>query len=349
MGELANMEIVDILKLATQQKASDAFIIAGQPVSLKVDGRISPLNDTKLLPEDTFKLIEAVFKLHPNQSFESFVSSGDADFSISIQGIGRFRVNAYRQRNSLAAVIRTVLFTLPHPQEIGIPDQVINISRYVNGLALVTGMAGSGKSTTLACIIDAINHSRNAHIITLEDPVEFIHRHDKCIVSQRELHSDTASYPVALRAALRQSPDIILLGEMRDFETISIAMTAAETGQLLLSSLHTIGAAKTIDRIIDVFPPEQQHQVRLQLSMVLQAVVSQQLLPGANGGLVPAFEIMFLTPAIRNMIRENKVKQIDSEIYAGRAQGMISMNSYIQNLLKEGKITKQTADDYMQD
>lgn len=342
------MEILDIMSLAVERKASDIFLIAGQPVSLKINGRIEPLTGDKLVPNDTERLIHGIFNLSETQNYDRFLQEGDSDFSLSINGIGRFRINTYRQRNSLAAVIRTVMFKLPNPEDLNIPQAVMNIAKFKNGLVLVTGMSGSGKSTTLACIINEINLRRNAHIITLEDPVEFIHRHSKSIVSQREIHSDTTSYPVALRAALRQSPDIILLGEMRDFETISIAMTAAETGQLLLSSLHTIGAAKTIDRIIDVFPPQQQHQIRMQLSMVLRSVVSQQLLPSVDGRLVPAFEIMYLTPAIRNLIRENKVKQIDSEIHAGKAEGMVTMEASIKELFENKKITEETAQFYLE-
>ena len=211
---------------------------------------------------------------------------------------------------------------------------------------LVTGTASSGKSTTLACLIDRINTERNCHIITLEDPVEFIHKHKRSIVSQREIRLDTENYATALRAALRQSPDVILLGEMRDFETIRTAVTAAETGHLVFSSLHTNGVSKSIDRIIDVFPAEQQQQIRMQLSMVLQAVVSQQLLPAVDGSLVPAFEVMVVNPAIRNMIRSGKTKQIDAEIYAGRSEGMCTMDASIQQLLSEGKITDETAQLY---
>lgn len=207
----------------------------------------------------------------------------------------------------------------------------------------MTGSAGSGKSTTLACLIDQINSTREEHIITLEDPLEFLHRHKKSIVSQREVSSDTESYKVALRASLRQSPDVILLGEMRDYETIGVAMTAAETGHLIISTLHTIGAANTIDRIIDVFPANQQRQIAVQLSMVLQAIVSQQLVPDVNGNVIPAFEIMTVTPAIRNMIRENKVPQIDGVVYSSNREDMISMDSSLLKLYQEGKITKETA------
>ncbi|MBC8532016.1 type IV pilus twitching motility protein PilT [Gehongia tenuis] len=337
------MTITEILTKATKEKASDVFLIANLPVSFKIDGTIVPQGEERLKPEDTYQLVEDIYSLVNHKSFEYFLEAGDDDFSFSLSGVGRFRINVYRQRNTLAAVIRTVFFSLPDPEKLGIPAEVMNAHKLGKGLVLVTGMAGCGKSTTLACIVDAINKSRSCHIITLEDPVEFIHRHNRSIVSQREIHSDTESYASALRAALRQSPDVILLGEMRDFETTNIAMTAAETGQLVLSSLHTLGAAKTIDRIIDVYPPDQQQQVRLQLSMVLEAVISQQLLPSADGGLVPAFEVMRMNPAIRNMIREGRIHQIDTAIYAGRKEGMIAMDVSVTQLREKGIISEETA------
>ena len=235
-----------------------------------------------------------------------FEQSGDDDFSFAIPGLSRFRVSAYKQRGALSVVIRIISFSLPNPTEIGIPQRIIDFSNFSKGLVLVTGTAGSVKSTTLACIIDPINHHYRKHIITLEDPLEFLYRHDLSIISQREINVDTESYVTALRASLRQSPDVILLGEMRDYETMQVAMTAAETGHLIFSTLHTIGAASTIDRIIDVFPPNQQHQIAVQLSMVLQAVISQQLVPSIDEKMIPVFEIMTVTPAIRNMIRDNQ-------------------------------------------
>ena len=261
----------------------------------------------------------------------------------SIPGLSRFRVNAYRQRGSLAAVIRVIAFDLPNPDILHIPEEVMSAADFTKGMVLVTGPAGSGKSTTMACIVDRINHSREGHIITLEDPLEYLHRHDKCIVSQREICTDTESYLVSLRATLRQSPDVILLGEMRDYETIQTAMTAAETGHLVLSSLHTTGAANTIGRIVDVFEPSQQRQVSIQLSMVLQAVISQQLVPDINGHNIPVFEVMRLNPAIRNMIRDNKVHQIDGVISSSAHEGMRAMDQSLLELYKQGRITRETA------
>ena len=276
----------------------------------------------------------------------SLLSHGDDDFSFAIPGVSRFRVSAYKQRGTLSAVIRVITFRLPDYHMLGIPDAIINLGLSGKGMTLITGPAGSGKSTTMACIIDKINHSREGHIITLEDPLEYLHRHDKCIVSQREICTDTESYLTSLRATLRQSPDVILLGEMRDHETIQTAMTAAETGHLVLSSLHTLGAANTIERIMDVFEPSQQHQIALQLSMVLQAVISQQLIPDVDGRNIPVFEIMRLTPAIRNMIRDNKVPQIDGIVYSSNKEEMHSMDFGLLNLYKDGRITAETALSY---
>ncbi len=294
------------------------------------------------MPSDTERLLRSIYELADNRSMEILLACGDDDFSFSIPNLGRFRCNAYKQRGSLAAVLRVVAFELPDYTTLGIPDTVINLHQKKKGLVLITGSAGSGKSTTLACIIDKINKTSNRHIITLEDPIEFLHKHDKSIVSQREIEHDTKGYVPALRAALRQAPNVILLGEMRDYDTIATAMTAAETGQLVFSTLHTVGAANTIDRIIDVFPPNQQQQIRVQLSMVLQAVISQQLIPSTDGGLVPAFEIMLINSAIRNMIRESKIHQIDNVIYSSGHEGMISMDADLLRLYQKGCITKES-------
>lgn len=337
------MNIQEILKLAVEEGSSDVFIIAGLPVSIRKNGTITRLNDTRLLPPDTEALLSQIYELANHRSLNSVSDDGDDDFSFAIPGLSRFRVSAFMQRGALSAVIRIITFELPDYSELNIPQQIIDLGNNSSGMVLVTGPAGSGKSTTLACIIDSINKSQDKHIITLEDPLEFLHRHNRSIVSQREISVDTDNYITALRASLRQSPDVILLGEMRDFETISVAMTAAETGHLLFSSLHTIGAANTIDRIIDVFPANQQRQIAVQLSMVLNAVVSQQLVPAVDGGVVPAFEIMTVTPAIRNMIRDNKVPQIEGLIQSSAKEDMISMDSSLLNLYKEGRITRDTA------
>ncbi|MEM1483347.1 PilT/PilU family type 4a pilus ATPase [Oscillospiraceae bacterium PP1C4] len=337
------MDMIQILKDAVEQGASDIFVIAGLPVSYKIQGNIVRMDYESLTPAQTEKFVREIYKLAEDRNINYITLEGDDDFSFSIKGISRFRVNAYKQRGSLSAVIRVVTFELPHPHEIGIPDTILNLADRTKGLVLVTGPAGSGKSTTLACIIDRINKTRSAHVITLEDPLEFLHKHNKSIVSQREIVTDTESYVKALRAALRQSPDVILLGEMRDYETINVAMTAAETGHLIISTLHTIGVANTIDRIIDAFPPSQQHQIRAQLAMVLQAVVSQQLIPTVDGRVVPAFEIMLVNGAIRNMIRESKVHQIDTVIYSSANEGMLSMDASLIDLYQKGIIRDHDA------
>lgn len=337
------MYLKEILEQAIEQEASDVFLVAGLPVSFRKQGVITRLNDTKLLPNDTEALLTEIYSQAGNRDLAPLHQIGDDDFSFAIPGLSRFRVSAYKQRGALSAVIRIITFHLPDTKELGIPEHVIHLGDSGKGMVLVTGSAGSGKSTTLACIIDEINKTQQKHIITLEDPLKFLHRHDQSIVSQREINVDTQNYVTALRAALRQSPDVILLGEMRDYETINVAMTAAETGHLLLSTLHTIGAANTIDRIIDVFPANQQRQIAVQLSMVLNAVVSQQLVPTVDGKVVPALEIMTVTPAIRNMIRDGKVHQIDGLIYSSTKEDMISMDSSLLKLFKDGRITKDTA------
>lgn len=336
-------EILSVLQTAVERQASDIFIVSGCPLSFKIHGQLLPAEEEKLLPADTEQLLRQIYRNNNDRSMEGFLRTGDDDFSFSISGLGRFRCNAYRQRGSMAAVLRVVSFALPDAEQLHIPPAVTGLYQTRKGLVLITGSAGSGKSTTLACIIDRINQNFHDHIITIEDPIEYLHTHRSSIVSQREISHDTNGYAEALRAALRQSPDVILLGEMRDFETIQTAITAAETGQLVLSTLHTVGAAKTIDRVIDVFPPDQQQQIRIQLSMVLQAVVSQQLVPTVNGELYPAFEVMIANSAIRNLIREGKTHQLDNVIYSGGGEGMVSMDNDLLRLCREGVISAQTA------
>ncbi len=337
------MAIIDTLQQITNDEASDIFVVAGLPLTYKSHGNLKTFTEQKMMPADTAAMITDIYELAGGRDMKRLLETGDDDFSFAVKGVARFRINAFKQRGSLSAVIRVITFNIPSPEERNIPQKIIEFADRKKGLVLVTGPAGSGKSTTLACMIDHINSTRHAHIITLEDPLEYLHMHKMSIVSQREVVTDTESYLTALRASLRQSPDVILLGEMRDYETINVAMTAAETGHLILSTLHTIGASNTIDRIVDAFPSNQQHQICIQLSMVLQAVVSQQLIPSVDGKIIPVFEIMTLTPAIRNMIRESKVHQIDGMIYASAADDMIAMDTSLLNLLKEGKITEKTA------
>ena len=339
------MNMETLLTAAVEKDASDIYIIAGLAASLRKNKNIEHEFD-RLLPEDTHRLLTQLYAMAQNRSMEQLLATGDDDFSFSVPGLSRFRVSAFKQRGSLAAVIRVIRFSLPDSRQLHIPEAVMELAGIRQGMVLVTGTAGSGKSTTLACLVDRINHDRQSHIITLEDPIEYLHRHDQSIVTQREIGSDTQSYVKALRAALRQSPDIILLGEMRDYETIEVAMTAAETGHLLFSTLHTLGAANTIERIIDVFPANQQRQIAVQLAMVLRAVVSQQLVPALDGSLVPAFEVMMVNPAIRTMIRDSKVHQIDG-ILASSARGeMFSMDMNLMQLFQKGIISRETALNY---
>ena len=273
----------------------------------------------------------------------AFLATGDDDFSFSLPGLARFRVNAYRQRNSMAAVVRVVSFDIPDWKDIHIIPQVMDVADITHGMILFTGTAGSGKSTTQACIIDRINKTRDCHIITLEDPIEYLHRNNKSLVSQREVAIDTVDYLSALRSCLRQAPDVILLGEMRDAETIRTAITAAETGHTVIATMHTKGAVNAIDRVIDCFSAEHQAQIRFQLATVLRTVVSQQMLPDKDGNIIPAFEIMHVNNAIRGMIRDNKNYQIENAITAGRGEGMVTMDSSIVQLYRDGIITKDTA------
>ena len=336
------MNLEAILTYSVEKGAADVFIVAGLPVSHRIHGVIEKMDDERMMPDQTEALLHEVYDM-AGRDISLLKEDGDDDFSFSIPGLSRFRVNAFMQRGSMSAVIRVITFNLPEPEKFNIPQSIIDLGNDSSGMVLVTGPAGSGKSTTLACIIDNINRTCDKHIITLDDPIEFLHRHNTSIVSQREVGVDTSSYVTALRAALRQSPDVVLLGEMRDYETISVAMTAAETGHMLFSTLHTMGAANTIDRIIDVFPANKQRKLSVQLSMDLKAVVSQQLVPTVDGKVTPAFEIMTVTPAISNMIRDNKIPQIDGLLYSSAKDNMKSMDQSLLELYQSGTITRETA------
>ena len=333
---------MEYLKTAVEHESSDVFFVAGKTVCEKREGHICPMSGERLMPADTEQIIRQMYEA-AQRSIESFLSRGDDDFSFAIPGLARFRVNTYRQRGSMAAVIRLVSFDIPDWKQLQIPEEVMALADQTAGMILVTGTAGSGKTTTQACIIDRINRTRDCHIVTLEDPIEYLHRHQKSIVSQREVTIDTQDYLSALRACVRQAPDVILLGEMRDAETMHTAMAAAETGHMVIATLHTKGAVNAIDRIIDMFPAAQQPQIRVQLATVLKTVVSQQLLPDTAGGMIPACEIMHMSNAIRSMIRDNKNHQIDNAIASSTKEGMISMDQTILKLYQEGKITKETA------
>ncbi|WP_313756424.1 type IV pilus twitching motility protein PilT [Tissierella sp.] len=333
------MNIIELVNLATSRKASDIHITVGIPPVLRINGHLVILEEERLKPEDTKVL---VYETLNENLIKELEEKGEVDTSFSSPGIGRYRVNAYKQRGSYGMALRIIPLEVPTIDDLGLPKVVKDLSRLPRGLILVTGPTGSGKSTTLASMINQINNERRCHILTLEDPIEYLHKHNQSIVNQREIGSDSMSFANSLRAALRQDPDVILVGEMRDLETISIALTAAETGHLVLSTLHTIGAAKTIDRVIDVFPPHQQQQVRIQFSSVIQAIISQQLLPKADdSGRIAAFEIMVATTAIRNLIREEKIHQIDTAIQTGAKFNMQTMDNSLLDLYKKGLITKE--------
>ena len=336
------MELKELLTKAFERGGSDVFIVPGAQVTCKVKGELIPLTEERMMPADAEALVREAYEL-AGRRIESLQEYGDDDFSFSMASVSRFRCNAYFQRGTMAATCRVVAFGLPDPKKLDIPDMVIELSQYRNGMILVTGPTGSGKSTTMACMVDRINSTRQGHIVTIEDPIEFIHRHKMSVISQREVPNDTPNFARALRAALRQAPDVIMLGEMRDLETIRTAITAAETGHLLLSSLHTTGAAKTVDRILDTFPAEQQAQVRMQLSMVLRAVVSQRIVPKKDGGQAVVFEVMTVNPAVQNMIRDGRTHQIDNVIFGGGNQGMMSMDNELQRLCRAGVISRETA------
>ena len=339
------LDLMELLKKVVEDEASDLFLVAGGPASEKIDGHLFRLDQERLMPADTEGLLRAIYE-RAGRSMEHYLAKGDDDFSFALPGLARFRVNAYRQRGSMAAVVRVVSFDIPNWEELRIPEQVMKLADVTHGMVLVTGTAGSGKSTTQACIIDRINKTRDGHIITLEDPIEYLHRNQKSIVSQREISIDTENYISALRACLRQAPDVILLGEMRDAETIQTAITAAETGHMVIATLHTRGTVNSIDRIVDSFPSTQQAQVRVQLASVLRAAVSQQMLPDTEGGIVPACELMWVNSAIRSLIRDNKTHQINNAIAAGGGEGMVSMDQAIQALYRSGQITRETALEY---
>ncbi len=333
--------IVEIMRDAHNAGASDVHITVGVPPKMRVNGNLITMNYPKMLPADT---LEIVLEVMTEVQRERFEERGEYDMSFSIPELGRYRVNAYKQRGTCAMALRLVSTKVPAPEVLGVPDSVINLYERKRGLILFTGPTGSGKATTLAAIIDKINNNRDAHVITLEDPIEYLHQHKVAMVNQREIGLDSQSYANALRAALREDPDVILVGEMRDFETISVAITAAETGHLVLSTLHTIGAASTVDRVIDVFPPHQQQQIRVQFANVLEAVISQQLIPTMDGkGRVAAFEVMHANHAVRNLIREGKSHQLVSVMQTNRKMGMITMDESISQLYFDGKIDREMA------
>lgn len=341
------IELTSLFKMAVELKASDLHLTVGRAPSFRVNGNLREIDAPKLTREDTIEYAKACMEA---EKFEHLLTCGEVDFSMTVPEVSRFRVNAFLQRTSVSMVFRTLASNIPTIDSLNLPPVIKQICEIKEGLILVTGPTGSGKSTTMASIINEINATRYGHILTLEDPIEYIFKHDKCIVNQREIGNDSKTYESALRAALREDPDVIYIGEMRDVESISIAVTAAETGHLVLSTLHTLGAAKTLDRLIDVFPPHQQQQIRVQVSTALKAVISQRLIPEASRkGRVAAHEIMIVTRAISNLIREGKSQSINTCIQTGGNIGMQMLDKCIGDLFMQNRITKEDAVEFCVD
>jgi twitching motility protein PilT len=334
------MDITELLAFSVQHNASDLHLSTGTPPSIRVDGDVRKLNIPAFDAKDVNALVYDIMNDGQRKEYEENL---EVDFSFEVPNLARFRVNAFNQNRGPAAVFRTIPSKILSLDDLGCPDIFRDISDTPRGLVLVTGPTGSGKSTTLAAMVDYINDHKHDHILTIEDPIEFVHETKKCLINQREVHRDTLSFAAALRSALREDPDVILVGEMRDLETIRLAMTAAETGHLVFGTLHTTSAPKTIDRIIDVFPGEEKSMVRSMLSESLRAVISQTLIKKVGGGRVAAHEIMIGVPAIRNLIREDKIAQMYSAIQTGMQHGMQTMDQCLQNLVNRGIITKQDA------
>ncbi len=339
-GDLSALGIYDLLRITLERGASDLHLTAGLPPVLRIDGVLTPLDLPPLTPTDTQRLI---YEILTEEQISEFEMRRELDCSYGVRGLGRFRVNVYRQRGSIGGAFRLIPDRIPSFEELRLPPVTRSVAEKTSGLVLVTGPTGSGKSTTLASIVDYINETRSCHIITIENPIEYLHRHKKAMVNQREVGSDTLSFANALRSALREDPDVILVGEMRDLETISTALTAAETGHLVLATLHTRNAPQTIDRIIDIFPPHQQEQVRSQLADTIEVVFSQRLLPKVGGGRIVAVEVMLATSAIRNLIREGKTYQIYGVMEMSLAQGMKTLDRALVELYTQGHITLESA------
>ena len=336
-----NFDFADILLEVIDAGASDLHLTVGAPPMVRERGRLRALEYPKLTTQDTREIVYSILN---NDQRKRLENEWQIDLSYSVPGKARFRVNAYFQRASIGAVMRTIPQDIPQFESLGLPEMLKDFTNKPRGFVLVTGPTGSGKSTTLASMIDMINEQRHEHIMTVEDPIEFLHRHKNCVVNQRELGADAHSFALALKSALRQDPDVILVGEMRDLETMSTALTAAETGHLVFATLHTQDASQTVDRIVDSFPPAQQHQVRTQLSIALQGIVTQQLLPTLDGGRVCACEVLVPTPAVRNLIREGKTHQLYSALQTGGSHGMQTMDAALADLVRGGRITRELAE-----
>ncbi len=333
---ITGVHLDEILRMAFERKASDIHITAGLPPMMRVDGEICALPYAVLKPEDTQRLI---YEILPDEALQKFESTHELDMGHTVKGLSRFRCNVYQQRAAVAAALRVIPNRIPSFDDLGLPSIIRDLAKRSSGLILVTGPTGSGKSTTIASMIDDINETRTSHIMTIEDPIEYLHKHKKCMVNQREMHSDTYSFHNSLRAVLREDPDIILVGELRDLETIEAALTLAETGHLVFGTLHTRNAPASVDRLVDVFPSDQQEQIRVLLSNTLEAIVSQQLLPKLGGGRCAALEIMVGLPSIRNLIREGKTHQMYSVIETSQNAGMVTMDRNLADLFKSGHVS----------
>jgi twitching motility protein PilT len=341
---MATLEIRKLLKYAFDKGASDLHVTVGTPPVFRIDGELKRLDFPPLTPEDTKSMAQEIMD---QESFAKLMDKGELDFSFGLPGVSRFRVNAYHQRGCVGLVARVIPTRIPTLEELQMPEILKKFCHKPQGLVLVTGPTGSGKSTSLAAMIDYINRTMRKHVLTLEDPIEYLHKHNLSIVNQREIHFDTKDFASGLRASLRQDPDVILVGEMRDLETIGTAITASETGHLVFGTLHTSDAAQTIDRIIDVFPGNQQQQIRTQLSNCLVGIISQRLFPKINGGRVVATEILVNNPAVANLIRSEKTHQIKSILQTSREQGMHTLEMSIKDLIAKGLITRESAQEYL--
>jgi twitching motility protein PilT len=344
---MAELRIELLLEEVIKKKASDLHIQVGLPPMLRIDGSLVPVQGSKVLDEESVETL--IFAILDEDQKQILLKDKEFDFSFAFGDLGRFRVNSYHERGNLAAALRLIPNEIASITELGLPNIVEKFADYPRGLVLVTGPTGSGKSTTLAAMIDKINAERDEHIITIEDPIEFTHKSQKSVIVQREVHYDTYSFSAALRSSLRQDPDVVLIGEMRDLETISAAITIAETGHLVFATLHTNSASQSVDRMIDVFPPHQQPQIRAQLANILMAIVSQRLIPSIGGGRIAAAEILVATPAVRNIIREGKSHQLEAVIQTGAEHGMQSMDKTLVQLIHNGTITYEEARNYAVD
>ena len=345
MAQALRIEL--LLEEVIKKKSSDLHLQVSLPPMLRIDGKLTPVQGGKVLDEETVESL--IFAILDEDQKQILLKDKEFDFSFAFGDLGRFRVNAFHERGNLAAALRLIPNEIKSVEELGLPNVVNDFADYPRGLVLITGPTGSGKSTTLAAILDKINNERKDHVITIEDPIEFTHKSKEAVVVQREVHYDTYSFSAALRSSLRQDPDVVLIGEMRDLETISAAITIAETGHLVFATLHTNSASQSVDRMIDVFPPHQQPQIRSQLANILQAICSQRLIPAIGGGRIAAAEVLIATPAVRNIIREGKAHQLEAVIQTGAEHGMQSMDKTLVQLIHNGTITYEEAKNYAVD